>query len=416
MCCSIKVMDPSSSIGKTCLGENVINLSSEKTEGHGDWNSLEYHDTTNSGGKKETKAFTFHKIETEEASDRYIAPCFINGLEAYDGEINLGHDENMISNEFDVKLCLDHEFIIDQFLDSSGETEKTDDDWDLLKPLTQEEAAREALAISICERFSILEEERPVIETMAYSDKYKKILDEICVDKMKLDGEIKKEEEESIIKVKGEALLEKEDPRAFRGGKPVNRGITMLNHSKAEPMGFLKDVLCQVGVTTIIVKFLILDMPIDRDTPTLVRIGFLYTSESDSDDEEEYGIQRNSFGAPMYGPKPAKKKAVSFLGSLPVPLKHLDWKSKYTGNYCKKEERDEQWHAEIRLTNPYGNIYLQGVSGFGMGEVVLSTFEELQMLGFFLQMGFTLILATLDGLDVGLLGDVIGEDDCDEDE
>ncbi|GKF85308.1 hypothetical protein Tco_0250206, partial [Tanacetum coccineum] len=45
-----------------------------------------------------------------------------------------------------------------------------------------------------------------------------------------------------------------------------------------------------------------------------------------------------------------------------------------------------------------------------------STFEEFQMLGFFLQMGFTLILATLDGLDMGLLGDVIGEDDCDEDD
>ncbi|GJT12502.1 hypothetical protein Tco_0859544 [Tanacetum coccineum] len=30
-------------------------------------------------------------------------------------------------------------------------------------------------------------------------------------------------------------------------------------------------------------------------------------------------------------------------------------------------------------------------------------------------MGFTLILATLDGLDVCLLGDVIGEDDCDDD-
>ncbi|GJZ62776.1 hypothetical protein Tco_0618913 [Tanacetum coccineum] len=61
-------------------------------------------------------------------------------------------------------------------------------------------------------------------------------------------------------------------------------------------------------------------------------------------------------------------------------------------------------------------VDVEGVCGFGMGEVVLSTFEELQMLGFFLQMGFTLILATLDGLDVGLLGDVIGEDDCDEDE
>ncbi|GJW08409.1 hypothetical protein Tco_1570832 [Tanacetum coccineum] len=58
----------------------------------------------------------------------------------------------------------------------------------------------------------------------------------------------------------------------------------------------------------------------------------------------------------------------------------------------------------------------RGVSGFGIGEVELSTFDVLQMFVFFLQMGFTLILATLDGLDVCLLGDVIGEDDCDEGE
>ncbi|GKF60247.1 reverse transcriptase domain-containing protein, partial [Tanacetum coccineum] len=115
---------------------------------------------------------------------------------------------------------------------------------------------------------------------MAYSDKYKNILDEICIDKMKLDGEMKKDEEEATIKVKEEALIEKEDPRAFvipirleakinlnaladTGSdinvmsyrvykelgreelKNVNKGITMLNHSKAEPMGLLKDVLCQ---------------------------------------------------------------------------------------------------------------------------------------------------------------------------
>ncbi|GKC33589.1 hypothetical protein Tco_1045973 [Tanacetum coccineum] len=36
--------------------------------------------------------------------------------------------------------------------------------------------------------------------------------------------------------------------------------------------------------------------------------------------------------------------------------------------------------------------------------------DVLQMFVFFLQMGFTLILATLDGLDVCLLGDVIGEE------
>nr|GEW03967.1 retrovirus-related Pol polyprotein from transposon TNT 1-94 [Tanacetum cinerariifolium] len=140
--------------------------------------------------------------------------------------------------------------------------------------------------------------------------------------------------------VKEEALIEKEDPGAFvipirleakinlnaladigfdinvmpyrvykelgrYEVKAVNRAITMLNHSKAESMGILKDVLCQVGVTTIIAKFLILDMPIDIDTPILVGRGFLYTcdktslntEESDSDDEEDYEIQRNNFGA-----------------------------------------------------------------------------------------------------------------------
>ncbi|GJW44857.1 hypothetical protein Tco_0073656 [Tanacetum coccineum] len=274
-------------------------------------------------------AIVFYKMDTEEVSDKYVTPCFVNGLEAYDGEINLGVEENMISNEFAVKLCLDHEvrrgnkvvkkelivalrgeiyfvkFIInpeedyvepgvvlkrsfmrltkgiadfgnetitiypelDPFLDSAGEEEKIGDDWDLLlddldfgdipdiegaevppfvckmgkssrnkrkklekyqliysdmgpsmstgKPLTQEEAEREALAINICERYSLLVEERPVIETIAYSDKYKKILDGIYLDKMKLDGEMKKEEEEAIIKIKGEALKEKEDPGAF---------------------------------------------------------------------------------------------------------------------------------------------------------------------------------------------------------
>ncbi|GKB14214.1 hypothetical protein Tco_0848137 [Tanacetum coccineum] len=50
------------------------------------------------------------------------------------------------------------------------------------------------------------------------------------------------------------------------------------------------------------------------------------------------------------------------------------------------------------------------------GELTLSSLDVLQGFSFFLQMGFTLILATLDSLDVGLLGDVIGEDDCDDDE
>ncbi|GJV29643.1 hypothetical protein Tco_1386091 [Tanacetum coccineum] len=81
----------------------------------------------------------------------------------------------------------------------------------------------------------------------------------------------------------------------------------MINHTQAEAMEKLSNVLCQVGVTTIIVKFLILDIPIDCDAPIVVaaRFDVLRTVKSDSDDEEEYVIKRNKFGAPIYGPKPA---------------------------------------------------------------------------------------------------------------
>nr|GEV13598.1 hypothetical protein [Tanacetum cinerariifolium] len=145
--------------------------------------------------------------------------------------------------------------------------------------------------------------------------------------------------------------------------KKVNQGITMLNHSKVEPMGVLKDILFQVGVTTIIAKFIILDMPIDRDAPILAGRGFLYTcggilntrdrvtstfdgishqtfraaktslntKKSDSDDEEDYGIKETI-------------------------LEH----QYYKGNFCKKEEGDGQPHVEIRLKDPYGNVYDQG--------------------------------------------------------
>nr|GEW55842.1 hypothetical protein [Tanacetum cinerariifolium] len=317
-------------------------MSSDKGKGHRDWNSPEFHDTTNSGGKKEIKAMVFQKMETEDISDRFVAPCFVSGLEAYDEEINLGVEENMISNEFVVKLCLEHDVKhiegvnVPQFMCRIGKSSRNRrrqlEKYQLINsnmgpsmstgiPLTQEEAEREALAISICERYSLPEEERHVIETMAYSDKYKKILDGIytSLDINVIPYHIYKE-------------LGREEVRN------VKKGILILNRSKAKPMGLRSTVLCQVGVTTIIAKFLILDMPIDRGTLILVRRGFLHTcggilntidnitstfngichqklcvtktsldiAESDSDDEEDYAFQRKKFGAPIYRPKPTR--------------------------------------------------------------------------------------------------------------
>ncbi|GJX06871.1 hypothetical protein Tco_0194803 [Tanacetum coccineum] len=98
-----------SSMGKMCLGKDVIEISSDRNEGSGDWDSPEYKDTAGSGGKKEPEALVFHKMYTEEDSDRYIAQCFVNGLYASDGEINLEKNDNLISNDYAVKLCLEYE-------------------------------------------------------------------------------------------------------------------------------------------------------------------------------------------------------------------------------------------------------------------------------------------------------------------
>nr|GFB09715.1 hypothetical protein [Tanacetum cinerariifolium] len=249
-------MDLNSSLGKIFLGDDVIVISSEKVEGSGDWNSLEFQTLLIVGKRRKQRLWFFYQMETEEVSDRFVAPCFVNRLEAYDGEINLGVEENMVSNEYAIKLCLEHEVKrgnnvvkkelivitdfrvgtitiypdIDPFLEETEEEEKSNDDWhhlldfnidDLalldkegLSPfvcnmgksspnkkwamenlnffyqdigtsssvgghLTQEEAAKEALAIRMSRKFALLEDERPIIETMAYHDKYKKILNEV---------------------------------------------------------------------------------------------------------------------------------------------------------------------------------------------------------------------------------------------
>ncbi|GJU64363.1 hypothetical protein Tco_1246198 [Tanacetum coccineum] len=368
-------MDPNTRIGQLCLGENNQGYVAEGIKNKEQWEAPEFQDTASSGQEKEAKVFTFYRMEEE--GEHYFTPFYVGELHAYDGEIKLKYEQNLISNEFVVKLCLEYEerigeklvkrellvslkgeFYFVKFIVNPEEDDVEPnvvleiDEAGLLpfickmgkrkrnkkralenflfyysdvgpslsngKPLTQEEATREALAIDICKRFSILKEERPVIKSMAYSDKYKKILDGIVMDKIKLDGEIKKEEVEAIKQVKGEALQEKEDPGAFIILIRLEAKIDLDALADTEPMGVLKGVLCQVGVTTIIAKFLILDMPIDRDAPILVGRGFLYTcgsilnardritstfdgvchqtfhaannEESNSDDEEDYGI------------------------------------------------------------------------------------------------------------------------------
>ncbi|GJX82278.1 hypothetical protein Tco_0331759 [Tanacetum coccineum] len=274
-------MDLNSSIGKPCVGENIIDLSSGKTEGHGDWNSPEYLDTATSVAKKVTKVFTFYKMETDEVSDRYVAPCFVNGLEDYDGEINLGKEENMISNEFAVKLCLDYEEKFGHKVIRKELIMALRGEIYFVKFIIKPE--QDDVEPGVIFGRSFMRLTKGIADfghgTITIYPELDPFLDDSEESGKSLDGEMSIEEEEAINKIKGEALIEKEDPGAD-DAETVNKGITMLNHSKAEPMGVIKNVFCQVRVTNIIAKFLILDMPIDRDTPVLVRRGFLHTCSS----------------------------------------------------------------------------------------------------------------------------------------
>ncbi|GJU93962.1 hypothetical protein Tco_1318718 [Tanacetum coccineum] len=239
---------------------------------------------------------------------------------------------------------------------------------------------------------------------MAYHDKYKKILDEIWKDKVELDGKIIKEEEEAVKRIKSEALKEKDDPGAFifpirleglvnknalantgsdiytmpyriyeqlgrEEMKKVDRGITMINHTQTEAMGILTNVLCQLLVGDSCIRLVSerLFSTFDgfcHQTFHAARSDVMRNAKSDSDDEEEYHIKRNKFGASIYGPKPApylncNDPAERSL-AIQIPLKHVNWKPDYKGSYTKEEEATGQWCTEIRLTDPYGNIYLQG--------------------------------------------------------
>ncbi|GJX37574.1 gag protease polyprotein [Tanacetum coccineum] len=228
--------------------------------------------------------------------------------------------------------------------------------------LTQGEAEKEALAIRINQKFAPLEEERTEKE---YSGAF--------IFPIRLEGKVNENafvdtgSDMNTMPYRIYEQLGREDM------KKEDRGITMINHTQTEAMEKLSIVLYQVGVTTGIAKFLILDIPIDRDSP--MAVDYMRNAKSDSDDEEEYLIKRNTFGAPIYGPRPAPylnctnpedrssaiqtvtnpfqkisvwKKAVSFLGSLPVPLKQVNWKPEYKGSYTKEEEATGKWRTEIR--------------------------------------------------------------------
>ncbi|GJT33687.1 hypothetical protein Tco_0924106 [Tanacetum coccineum] len=61
-------------------------------------------------------------------------------------------------------------------------------------PKTQEELTKEELEGDLYKRIMLLNEKRPIIETLKYGDKHKMLLDCVLLNKLKLDGELELEE------------------------------------------------------------------------------------------------------------------------------------------------------------------------------------------------------------------------------
>nr|GFB96050.1 hypothetical protein [Tanacetum cinerariifolium] len=185
------------------------------------------------------------------------------------------------------------------------------------------------------------------------------------------------EEEEAVKRIKGEALKEKDDPSAFifpiRLEGKVNKNaledigsdINTMPYRSYETLGREEMKKIDRGGNYHNCKISYPGYTNRPDAPIMVGFDVMRIAESDSDDEEEYAIKRNKFGAPIYGPKPAPylnytnledrssaiqtvtnpfrkirvwKKAISFLGSLLMPLKKVNWKPDYKGSYTKEEE------------------------------------------------------------------------------
>ncbi|GJZ22391.1 hypothetical protein Tco_0559430 [Tanacetum coccineum] len=407
-------MDPTSSLRSICLGENICGSSSEKVEGYGDWNAPEYTDTTGSKEKKVTKALNFYKMGMDEKENKVVKKEFIvalkgeiyffkfiinpkeddveprvifrrpfmrlvNGIVDFGSGISIDDIPQLGGEELPLFIC--------KMGKSSRNRKTTMENLNLFYPdigpysstrrhLTQVEATKEALALRISQKFALLEEM-----------------------KVELDGMIMKEEEEAINKVKGEALKEKYDPGAFifpiRFEGKINENALADTGSDINTMPYrIYEKLRREEIKK--------DIPIDRDAPIVVGQGFIYTirgivntierlfltfdgifhqtfcatlsdvlrtAESDSDDEEEYEIKRNKFGAPIYGLKSAaylncndpseRSLALQAVINPFRKISTMGGNNDEVGSSRSKRSRQYKTVEEIRAFNISEPIYLE---------------------------------------------------------
>nr|GEX19931.1 hypothetical protein [Tanacetum cinerariifolium] len=297
-------MDLNTSIRRLCLEEdNRISLN-DSVESNGEWDAPDYNYTADSGQKKEAKAFTFYWMETKEISERYVAPCYVNGVVLGRSFLRLTKGIAGFGNRI-ITVYPD----LDPFLGNSDKSNDSKEDWDtILEGIDFED-------IPEIDRLDF----PPFVCNMGKSSRNKKKPWRFNTHALAATS--------SNINIIPYRIFDKMGREYV---KPVCLNVCMFNHSEAEPMRMLKDILCQVGITTVLAKFLIVDMLVDRIVLIIFGRSFIHTcggiintlkdttltfdgvyhqkfyvaeiqndnEESDSDDEEEYDLKRDEMGRP----------------------------------------------------------------------------------------------------------------------
>ncbi|GJR86701.1 reverse transcriptase domain-containing protein [Tanacetum coccineum] len=275
-------MDTNTSLGRLCLNMDEVLDMDDLVESERDWNSREFDHITDSGKRTELKAYTFYKMETEEI-------YFVVNLEEVDVEPSmiLGRPfiklakciidfNNGTLTIWPDTLSVDSGDDLDELLASINV-----DDLPPLDTVITTIFPKEEMEVDVYERVLLLNERRPIIETLKYSGKHKMLLDSVLMVKLKLDGMGGGEQEVREYKV----LKNKEDPKCFilpvhmdrklsfnalvhmesnvnimpykvyellEHGKvkPKIDKVYILDFSNAETMGRLLTVLVQIGTIT----------------------------------------------------------------------------------------------------------------------------------------------------------------------
>nr|GEW78093.1 hypothetical protein [Tanacetum cinerariifolium] len=292
----------------------------------------EYRDTVDSGRKKEIKSFTFYRIETKEVCKRYITPCFIDGLNAYDDEINMEYEKNIIYNEFAVKLCLEYEV-------------KND-----------EKVVKRELLIALRGELHFV---KFIINP-----------DEDDVELGVIFGRLFLRLTKGIADFKNGILTIYLDLITFNDDSDDDLDVILasIDVSDLPPLDITDDILlfvCSMGKSARNKKqpSKNYNMSYNGEGPSLT-INRPLTREELSREELENDLYERILKLnekdQLSRPSNIVKKAIAFLGSLPVPLQHAEWIPNRTRSF-DKENGDKKWHAKIKVVDAYGNILNKGL-------------------------------------------------------